>query len=108
MGLPFMFASQANKMEVTFDSLFKQALEPILKEVTELKGIILANKPGALHSTSEDRTVTTEELCKYLRITEQTAITWRKKGKIPFMKIGTAVRYNLPEVLNALSQKGKK
>lgn len=31
--------------------------------------------------------INTKELCKRLQITEQTAIAWRKKGKIPFMQL---------------------
>ena len=46
--------------------------------------------------------VTGEELCKKLGITIQTLIRWRKKGKVPFMQIGSAVRYDLIAVIAAL------
>ena len=50
-----------------------------------------------------------EELCRRLDITEPTAIRWEKKGKIPRIEIGSAIRYNWPKVIEALEgkQKGK-
>lgn len=47
------------------------------------------------------------ELLKRLSITEPTAITWGKKGKIPEMRLGSIVRYNWPAVVAALENKGK-
>ncbi len=51
--------------------------------------------------------ITTKQLCLFLGITEPTVIRWRKKGKIPFLQIGSSVRFNLPNVLDAL-EVGKK
>lgn len=45
-----------------------------------------------------------EELCKRLGITEPTAIRWGKRGKIPVLRIGSAVRYNWVNVLKALEK----
>ena len=50
------------------------------------------------------RPLTTRELCEYLRVTEPTIIRWRQKGKIPFYNIGSAVRFNLNDVLKALGK----
>lgn len=52
--------------------------------------------------------ITTKELCEYLGVTEPTIIRWRKKGKIPFMQIGSSVRFNLSAVVTALEVKRKK
>ena len=46
--------------------------------------------------------ITTKELCKYLKISSVTCIRWRKKGKIPFMKIGGSIRYDKAAVLAAI------
>lgn len=46
-----------------------------------------------------------EELCKRLDITEPTCIRWEKKGKIPRIEIGSAIRYNWPKVIEALEGK---
>jgi hypothetical protein len=47
------------------------------------------------------------ELCRRLDISEQTAITWERKGKIPCFRIGGAVRYNYPKVIEALEEADK-
>lgn len=44
------------------------------------------------------------ELCKRLDITKQTAIRWERKGTIPCFRIGAAVRYNWPSVVEALEK----
>ncbi|MGY3052391.1 excisionase family DNA binding protein [Pedobacter sp. UYEF25] len=51
--------------------------------------------------------ITTKELCQFLSITEPTVIRWRKKGKIPYMQIGSALRYDKEAVLQAISEKRK-
>ena len=55
----------------------------------------------------DEQPVTTKQLCDFLSVTEPTIIRWRKKGKIPFMQIGSAVRFNLPAVISALEVKRK-
>ena len=47
------------------------------------------------------------ELCKRLDITVPTSIRWEKKGVIPCFRIGSSVRYNWGQVLEALEKKGK-
>jgi predicted DNA-binding transcriptional regulator AlpA len=50
-----------------------------------------------------------EELCRRLNITEPTVIRLEKKGKIPRMEIGTAIRYDWNKVVAALqADKGGK
>ena len=51
--------------------------------------------------------LTTKQLCEFLGITEPTVIRWRKKGKIPFMQIGSALRYDKEAVIKAISEKKK-
>ena len=45
-----------------------------------------------------------DELCKRLNITEPTVIRYEKKKKIPSFRIGSAVRYNWPQVVKALEK----
>lgn len=47
-------------------------------------------------------------LMERLDISEPTLIRWRQKGKIPFMQIGTAVRYDWYKVLAELEVKKQK
>ena len=48
--------------------------------------------------------INTKELCAFLGITVPTVIRWRKKKKIPFFQIGSAVRFNLKDVLKSLGK----
>lgn len=48
---------------------------------------------------------TEKELCEFLNISAPTAIRYRQKGKIPFVQIGVTIRYDLIEVVKALSKK---
>ena len=52
-----------------------------------------------------EQPITTKELINFLDITEPTLIRWRKKGKIPFLKIGSRILYQKSVVLAALENK---
>lgn len=45
-------------------------------------------------------------LAKRLGISAPTLIRWREKGRIPYLSIGGGIRYNFPEVVEALEAKG--
>lgn len=88
------------------DFTFQFPIEELVQRFREVvKEEIAAN--GSLASNNDEPPITTKELCKFLSITEPTAIRWRKKGKIPFFEIGSAIRYNKNEVMDAL-RKNKK
>jgi excisionase family DNA binding protein len=81
-------------------------------EPEELKEMIkqavveaLATMPQPQNKPAEIPPITTKELCKFLNITTPTVIRWRKKGKIPFINIGSAIRFNLTDVMSALEKK---
>ena len=57
--------------------------------------------------TQNEQPVNTKELCAFLGVTEPTIIRWRKKGKIPFLQIGSSIRFNLSAVVSALEVKKK-
>ncbi len=59
------------------------------------------------NSAKSEPPITTKQLCEFLGITEPTVIRWRKKGKIPFMQIGSALRYDKEAVLQAITEKKK-
>lgn len=52
--------------------------------------------------TPELEIITGEELCKKLDVTIQTLIRWRHKGKIPYLQLGSSIRYDFNKVLDAL------
>ncbi|HEY0055410.1 MAG TPA: helix-turn-helix domain-containing protein [Pedobacter sp.] len=49
-----------------------------------------------------------KELCAFLNLSEPTIIRWRQKGKIPYLQIGSAIRYDLNAVVSALEVGNKK
>ena len=51
--------------------------------------------------------VNNDLVCQRLGISLPTLIRWRQKGKIPFMQIGSAIRYDLNKVIAAI-EVGKK
>lgn len=52
-----------------------------------------------------EKPITVKELCNFLRVTEATVLRWRKKGKIPFMQLGSRVLFNKSAVIKALENK---
>ena len=78
--------------------LFRQELETYFENKNR-------NNSG---SSKNEQPITTKQLCVFLGITEPTVIRWRKKGKIPFMQIGSSVRFNLSSVIAALEVSKKK
>lgn len=82
--------------------------QAILTRIDEIeRKIDLLQSCGATIRPKNDdpRIINTKELCKILNVTEPTIIRWRRKGKIPFMQIGSAVRFNLNDVLKSLEEK---
>ena len=65
--------------------------------------------PGTTSEGGTNRTIINRaELIKRLDITEPTVIRYEKKGIIPSIRIGSAVRYDYDKVLQALETKKKK
>ncbi|MEJ6980740.1 helix-turn-helix domain-containing protein [Pedobacter sp. P351] len=61
------------------------------------------------HTTApKAEVITGEELCKRLDLTIQTLIRWRQKGKIPFLQVGSSIRYDFNKVLEAIEVSKKK
>lgn len=51
----------------------------------------------------ESEIINIEEAMARLDVTRPTLLKWRKKGKIPFLEIGSAIRFNWPDVVKALT-----
>lgn len=75
--------------------LFRQELETYFEN---------SNQNNSVTSNIE-QPVTTKQLCEFLGITEPTIIRWRKKGKIPFLQIGSRILFQKSAVLKALENK---
>lgn len=51
--------------------------------------------------------INTEELCKRLDISERSIADWRRKNKIPFIRVDGVIRYNWPSVVAHLENKNR-
>jgi len=78
---------------------FTNPYQVIFEKLEELE-----NKVDGLKTPSAPaiQIVDRKELQRILGVTEPTLITWGRKGKIPELRIGSNVRYNLPDVVTAL------
>jgi helix-turn-helix protein len=45
-----------------------------------------------------DNLVSEAEICKRLRVTRQALFNWRRSSGLPYVKVGTAVRYHVPSI----------
>lgn len=75
-------------------------LEQLIKKVVE---DCLSKMPA--HSLDPPKEIIdSETLCKRLNLSNVTVIKYRKKGKIPFLIIGDAIRFEWNAVLQALKK----
>jgi|SRR5690606_36342542 len=56
-------------------------------------------------NTLQSEIIDTKELIARLRLSEPTIIRYRKKGIIPYLQIGSAIRYEYQKVLEALEKR---
>lgn len=61
-------------------------------------------KSDITNQKNKERPIDTKQLCEHLGVTEPTIRRWKKKGKIPFFTIGTAVRFDLEAVIKSLEK----
>ena len=92
-------------MQLHFEDL-PSAVSDILTQVKEINQRIKEGAVGT-SNTQQEHPIDTKELCKRLAITEPTVIRWRKKGKIPYLTIGSSIRYDWNAVLTALQAQKK-
>jgi hypothetical protein len=85
--------------EITFDSL-PHAIGDILSRLERIE-MILVNKSS---ESILKEPISTKQLCNFLNVTEPTIAKYRRKGIIPFMLIGSAIRYDLSRVVAALDK----
>jgi excisionase family DNA binding protein len=52
-----------------------------------------------------EKPIDTEQLCEFLGVTRPTIVRYRKKNIIPFLLIGSSIRYDRRAVLKALEAK---
>jgi hypothetical protein len=78
-------------------------LDIILARLNDLDSKI-SNLPVAT-APPPPEIINSEELARRLDISEPTVINWRRKKKIPFIKVDGVIRYNWPRVVEQLETK---
>jgi hypothetical protein len=86
----------------------------IITEKEDFRGIALEMVQYAVDNLPAQKSAQTPEilngdqLAAKLDVTVQTLLKWRQKGKVPYLQLGSAVRYDLNKVLEALEVKKAK
>ncbi len=83
-------------------------LKALMLEAAELavsRAFAALNLPGQENITGNEKPITGKELCAFLGISAPTLIRYRKKGRIPSIKIGSKILYNRGDVVKALDNK---
>lgn len=75
--------------------------DEILTELAEIKSQLTRPQP----TTTNDEIIDRAELQRRLGVTEPTLIRYGRKGIIPELRLGANVRYNWPDVIEALSNR---
>ena len=57
-----------------------------------------------LSKTSEEKYLTTEEVCKLIKVSSRTVFEWRQRHLLPFIQIGSNIRYRLSDVEDFLAK----
>ena len=92
--------NQNSSLSFSFDSL-PSILAQLQTEILDLRSKVESAQPEI------GRIVNGVQLCEVLDITAPTLIRWRKAGKIPFMSIGGAYRYDINAVVAAIANSKK-
>ena len=81
--------------------------EMIDVRLNTIESLLISLKHGLpiLQPSENEQPISTKELLNFLDITEPTLIRWRKKGKIPFLRIGSRILYQKSAVLAAIANK---
>jgi excisionase family DNA binding protein len=82
-----------------FKAYIENPFEKILQEIWDLKRELI--EAGKIFPAE---IIDRQELQRRLGLTEPTVIRWERRGKIPAIRIGSAVRYNWPAVVKALEK----
>ena len=93
-------------------------LQLYLATETQLKSVVMECVKEALQDAAPTQTchdaqpeiIDTKTLLTRLDLSEPTVIRYRQKGVIPFLQVGSAIRYDYQKVLEALERRkgGKK
>lgn len=78
--------------------------------LANIEGLLIDLKhPDSINLDKHPKTILdTDQLMVKLGVTRPTLLKWRKEGRIPFIQVGSVVRYDLDKVLEALESKKRR
>jgi excisionase family DNA binding protein len=79
-------------------------------KLANIEGLLIDLKhPEASKKDNQQRTILdTDQLMAKLGVTRPTLSKWRKENRIPFIQVGSVVRYDLDKVLEVLESKKRR
>lgn len=80
----------------------KEEMRMLIREEMALVAPIIEMTPAPKELVNQ------KVFCKRFDLSEPTVIRWRNKGLIPYVKIGSAIRYDVNEVAKVLQSRNKK
>jgi excisionase family DNA binding protein len=86
----FLIITSRQELEELFDSFINPAIEKSTTVITSPSG--------------QSEFITRKEAAALLSVSLTTAMSWSKKGLLPFYRINSRVRYKREDVLNALKR----
>jgi hypothetical protein len=78
------------------------------EDLQSILSIVICKVLGDLNSQPNDNDfsqfdlINSRELSQKLGISIPTLFRWRKKGKIPYLRVGKSIKYNLGDVIKAI------
>jgi excisionase family DNA binding protein len=74
---------------------FNAKVEALVKEAVK----------NGMRNQSQFQLVTIEELMEILKVTKMSIHNWRKDGWLPYYKLGSSVRFNMEDVMEAIQKR---
>ena len=87
---------QIETLQILTVQHFMQHLEPLISSSIEMEKRL--EKVEARITPGLDQLATTDDICAAFSVTENTVRMWRVKMEMPYVKIGSTIRYFAPAV----------
>ena len=81
-------------------------INALANEIQRQVNIALEHKMNELKFEKEEigEVIKEDELCRRLELSRTTISTYRRKNKIPYLKVGNNIRYEYEKVLKSLER----
>ena len=81
-------------------------INALANEIQRQVNIAVEHKMNELKFEKEEigEVIKEDELCRRLELSRTTISTYRRKNKIPYLKVGNNIRYEYEKVLKALER----